>query len=424
MTINDIYCFKSNMRVLQHNNRAIIANIHTGEWTKISKECLNILNAGIEHKMSFSQLCDCIGDADDKDYMSKIFQQMLALDVVGKTDETEYIKCEQVNFAITHRCNLSCTHCCVDADGLTGIEYLNTDDCKDIINKVIDVNPKQIIFTGGEPLIREDFWELLDYTSKNYDGQIVIMTNATLINETNIKELVKYAYSLDISIDGIDEETCSSIRGKGVFNKVIQNIKSLKDHNFNNIVLSMVKTKETEKYEKKFYELNDALGTKGIIRVFSPIGRGETNEKQLKTDEIYSGLSSENPEDSSDKDDNITNGMKVFHCGALTKSIYIDYKGFIFPCALLTREEYSLGNIKNISSLDIYLKERKYKSCAEYNTYQKLYPDKTEKCKDCDVNLFCWSCLHFIDLAKCRKLEISDRCKERKHDLTKIIWGE
>lgn len=424
MINNEPYCFKNNMKVLQHNNRVIVANIYTGEWTKISQECLDILKKGIEHNMSFSQLCDCIEDSDDRVYMTKIFQQMITLDVVGIVNEKDYTKCEQIDFAITHRCNLSCAHCCVDPDSSNAIEHLNTAECKDIINKIIEVNPKQITFTGGEPLIREDFWELLRYTSKHYEGHIGIMTNALLINEANVKELVKNVYSIDISIDGIDESSCSPIRGKGVFDKVIQNIKLLKDNGFNNICLSMVETMETQKYVKKFHELNDKLGTKGITRIFSPIGRGEINENLFKTDEMYNGLSSTNPENSIDKYKDITNGMKVFHCGALIRSIYINYKGLIFPCALLARDEFSLGDLKLICSLDKYLSEHKYKGCREYSTFQELYPDRFEKCKNCDVNLFCWSCLHFIDLVNNGKLIISNRCRDRKHDLSKVIWRE
>ena len=51
------------------------------------------------------------------------------------------------------------------------------------------------------------------------------MTNGTLITPKNVKEIVSQIDSIDISLDGADEESCAVIRGKGVFEKVVSSIK-------------------------------------------------------------------------------------------------------------------------------------------------------------------------------------------------------
>lgn len=51
------------------------------------------------------------------------------------------------------------------------------------------------------------------------------MTNGTLIIPKNVEEIVSQIDSLDISLDGADEESCAVIRGKGVFEKVVSSIK-------------------------------------------------------------------------------------------------------------------------------------------------------------------------------------------------------
>lgn len=118
-----------------------------------------------------------------------------------------------------------------------------------------------ITLSGGEPLLRGDFKELLKYLKNNYNGHIGISTNGTLITNSNAELLVKYADQIDISVDGVDEETCSIVRGKGVFEKVIKSIKILQDKGFSNISLSMVFSDKNEYLEPSFLELNKKLGT-------------------------------------------------------------------------------------------------------------------------------------------------------------------
>lgn len=110
----------------------------------------------------------------------------------------------------------------------------------------------KLVFSGGEPMVRSDFWEILDYTRKNYKGKIDIATNATLINEANVDRLIANVNRLDISIDGIDEDSCSEIRGKGVFNKVIRSINLLKERGFDEIYLSMVISDYNKELKKVF----------------------------------------------------------------------------------------------------------------------------------------------------------------------------
>lgn len=243
------------------------------------------------------------------------------------------------------------------------------------------------------------------------------MTNGVLIKEDNVDFLMKHLYSIDISIDGVDEETCSKIRGKGVFGKVVNSIKLLKSRGYNNISLSMVVTHETEQFVDRFDQLNEELGTVGMKRVFSPVGRGETNKESLMVEE----RTSENLTDEKAKDIDL-NAFTVYHCGALEKTLYINYKGFIFPCGLLEKDEYAIGNVRDIEDFSAFIEEERYCKCKGYNKFESILPDKFERCANCEVNLFCWSCLHFIDMVKDGKLAINHRCKERKHDLMKIIW--
>ena len=59
---------------------------------------------------------------------------------------------------LTNRCNLHCLHCCADS-GRGDIENeLSTKEMKDVFKKVVEWNPRRIMISGGEPLLRKDFF--------------------------------------------------------------------------------------------------------------------------------------------------------------------------------------------------------------------------------------------------------------------------
>ncbi|WP_330653158.1 radical SAM protein, partial [Clostridioides difficile] len=71
-------------------------------------------------------------------------------------------------------------------------------------------------------LIREDFFEIIKYIKQKLpDTKLILSTNGTLIDEHNVDFIITNFEKIDISIDGVDENTCSETRGKGVFHKVI-----------------------------------------------------------------------------------------------------------------------------------------------------------------------------------------------------------
>lgn len=424
MNNDKILYLKDNLKLLERDNQVILGNRENGKWLKISKECMDILKKGIDYNYTVSNFLDCFADELDKKYFNNLFDRLKELDVISYIGEDAQIVERKVDFAITHRCNLRCTHCCVDADALGGKEYLSTKEIINSLDKIVLLHPTHIILTGGEAMVRKDFFEILEYLHGSYDGQIVLMTNSTLIDRNNADSLVKYLDAIDISLDGIDEESCSKIRGKNVFNKVIGSIRLLQECGFDKISLSMVMTKENLKFREQFKELNRSLGTRAIPRAFSPIGRGENNEENLSPAFNYSNVTVEGAEQPAIyTKEEMLGKLRICHCSALNKTIYINYKGDIFPCPLFEKDEYLLGNILEIESMKYFYDNKTYKDSIGNNSLINIQPDRHVKCKDCDVNLFCWNCLHFLDIYGDNDPVMKIRCKEKKRELQEAIWG-
>jgi len=404
--------WSKNLKKLVRNHRIIIANRNTGNWLKLSKECFDILEEAMENKLSEDELLCIIVDEKDKIYFRELISKIKELELFDNTD-TDNSELNQVYFLITNRCNLNCIHCSMNASQSKTDEYLDTNKIIYVLEQIIKMNPKQIVLSGGEPLIRKDFLEILTYLRNRFKGHITLMTNGVLINEGNINDIVNNIDSIDLSIDGVDEESCSVIRGKGVFAKVINTINLLHKIDFDKISLSMVFGNRNYHILSDFYKLNCKYGTKPIPRAFSPIGRGKINA------DVFNQIFESNTKQVNFE--TLRDTLKACNCKACKKEICVDYKGDIYPCALLVKPQYFLGSMLNIQNIQDVLDYSRQENLSGYKEFLKLYPDKIEKCEKCDVNLFCWSCLHFSDIYKDSD-EFNERCNEKKEALNKLIW--
>ncbi|MCK8816105.1 putative heme d1 biosynthesis radical SAM protein NirJ1 [Natroniella sulfidigena] len=125
---------------------------------------------------------------------------------------------------MTRTCNLSCTHCYSDSDYKDYSGELSTAEAKEFIDDLADFNVPVLLFSGGEPLIRDDIFELAEYTAEK-GIRPTISTNGTLITKDVAQRLkgIGVGY-VGISLDGL-EETNDQFRGKeGAFKKALEGI--------------------------------------------------------------------------------------------------------------------------------------------------------------------------------------------------------
>ncbi|MDI9610668.1 MAG: radical SAM protein [Archaeoglobaceae archaeon] len=100
---------------------------------------------------------------------------------------------------ITDRCNLKCVHCYAKT-GFRAKE-LSTEECKRIITELAEFKVPLILFSGGEPLMREDIFEIAEFAKKK-NIKVVLSTNGTLIDKDTAEELKVFDY-VGISLDGV-----------------------------------------------------------------------------------------------------------------------------------------------------------------------------------------------------------------------------
>ncbi|MEG2789674.1 MAG: radical SAM protein, partial [Romboutsia sp.] len=181
----NIHKYTDNLRITIKDDLVILGCEDSKNWIKISSESFNILNKVLEMNLSHSEILGCFELEKDKKYFDELVNKLYEAKILINTNDITRRNISSVYFILTNRCNLSCTHCCADALDLNSVDDLNTYSIFKIIDKVAALNPENIVISGGEPLVRDDIWEIMEYMKERFSSNIEIMTNGLLINENN-----------------------------------------------------------------------------------------------------------------------------------------------------------------------------------------------------------------------------------------------
>ena len=146
---------------------------------------------------------------------------------LGRLNSDPFIPPEHAYFSLTNRCNLRCKMCDIPKYSSKEEDELSTKELKNIIFQIKEMGIQHLILSGGEPLLRKDLLELVEYAVAKDIKMVDIITNGTLLNDDFIKKLIKYKLNhVTVSLDGLSKIN-SEIRGQGAFEKAEINIDKL-----------------------------------------------------------------------------------------------------------------------------------------------------------------------------------------------------
>ncbi|RLI74520.1 radical SAM/SPASM domain-containing protein [Archaeoglobales archaeon] len=174
---------------------------------------------------------------------------------------------------LTYSCNLKCKHCYSTA-GKPWKDELDTKEAFKALDVLADAGVTSIAFSGGEPLLRRDFFELAS-KARDYGIFVSVATNGTLLTKENVKRLKECGIGfVQISLDG-DKEHHERFRGvNGIFEKVMEGIKNAKNEG----LITCISTTATKvNYEAifKVMDLAEELDIEWFMLYnYIPTGRG------------------------------------------------------------------------------------------------------------------------------------------------------
>ncbi len=176
---------------------------------------------------------------------------------------------------ITRTCNLNCVHCYSGSENRKYPGELSTDQCKAVLDDLAAFKVPAVLFSGGEPLVRHDLFELAEY-ARSLGLHVVLSTNGTLIKPETAKRLkdLNFAYvgiSLDSAIPAIHDEFRGS---EGAFERTMTGFRNCRAVD-QKVGLRLTLTRHTA---ENLDALFDLIEREGIDRAcfyhLCPAGRG------------------------------------------------------------------------------------------------------------------------------------------------------
>lgn len=285
---------------------------------------------------------------DAEIYTAAFLDKMYKAGIIAwKKEKIDYKKNwsppSMVYWDITSECNLSCIHC-YNLSGSPHENELSTEEIKRILEEMSGFGVENITFSGGEPLLRKDFFEIADHAKSLEFKSVGIATNATLIDRVIAKKLKLSNLDIQVSIDGDIAEIHDAMRGmKGAFDRAIRGIKLLQEEG-NEVSVCTTATKLNVDRIPNIVQLMQNLSVENYrVQGFMPIGRGKTNTERLRLSpqrmkELVEYLVSRNIAVSSYKltlkspPTDLVDYYQSGSCSAAISSCSITSEGNVVPC--------------------------------------------------------------------------------------------
>jgi mycofactocin radical SAM maturase len=261
-----------------------------------------------------------------------------------------------LTWELTYACNLSCVHC-LSSSGRRDPRELSTVECKAVIDELERMQVFYVNIGGGEPTVRPDFWELVDYATAHRVG-VKFSTNGIKITPEVARRLAASDYvDVQISLDGATAEVNDAVRGAGSYETAIRAMRNLADAGFRGFKISVVMTRENVDQLDAFKAIADCYDAQLRITRLRPSGRGadvwdELHVTAAQQRQLYDWLVGNG--------EAVLTGDSFFHlaafgdalpglnlCGAGRVVCLIDPVGDVYACPFAIHDNFLAGNVRS-----------------------------------------------------------------------------
>jgi mycofactocin biosynthetic radical S-adenosylmethionine protein MftC len=291
-----------------------------------------------------------------------------------------------LTWELTYACNLACIHC-LSSSGRRDPRELSTAECKRIIDELQQMQVFYVNVGGGEPTVRRDFWELLDYATA-HDIGVKFSTNGSRITPAVAARLADSDYvDVQISLDGATSDVNDVVRGTGSYAMAVRAMERLAEAGFAGFKVSVVVTRQNVVQLDAFKALADRCGAQLRLTRLRPSGRGadvwdELHPTAAQQRELYEWLRAHG--------EDVLTGDSFFHlsaygealpglnlCGAGRVVCLIDPVGDVYACPFAIHDAFLAGNVRGDGGFTEVWRESEL--------FQELRrPQRAGACSSCD----------------------------------------
>ena len=260
-----------------------------------------------------------------------------------------------LTWELTYACNLACAHC-LSSSGRRDPRELSTEECKAVIDELQRMQVFYVNIGGGEPTVRNDFWELLDYATSR-DVGVKFSTNGIKVDAEAARRIAANPYvDVQISIDGATADVNDAVRGEGSYATAIRALQHLSDAGVS-AKLSVVCTRHNLGQLDLLKAIADRFGAQLRLTRLRPSGRGadvwdELHPTAVQQRELYDWLVLHG--------EGVLTGDSFFHlaaygaplpglnlCGAGRVVCLIDPVGDVYACPFAIHDQFLAGSVRS-----------------------------------------------------------------------------
>lgn len=270
----------------------------------------------------------------------------------------------EVQWLTTYRCNSDCAYCEASANEGKG-EELTTEQIKSVLDELKILRVKELFISGGEPLLRADLFEVIDYAHKL--GLSIAMITNSLLYEKYKEEIknarIKYIWT---SVDGLCRTHDTNRGHPGAYEKTLDAVRYYTQINIPfRVVNTLVHPGNYDELPELFNELKKAGITRWRLALAISVGRAKENKWFLSPDKIQKLFQYV---EEIRRDFNVDFSEELgylgcwdtklkdfpFICPAGQNYCVILPYGDVLPCQIVYDTKYSEGNIKEKSFKEIW----------------------------------------------------------------------
>ena len=190
----------------------------------------------------------------------------------------DFLKINTLYIELTHACNQHCKHCYLNGGTHHTVAEMSTEQIKKIFREFKEQGGRSAVITGGEPLMRKDIWEILDYVDE-LEIPFTFASNSLAMNAERRARLASYKYLAlyFTSILGVDAKKHQYITEKDSYDNVMESLQFFTEHSvptYVQVTLARDYVDDIEKIAK------DLMQFKNCVVKFTPIATLGVKEEE------------------------------------------------------------------------------------------------------------------------------------------------
>lgn len=381
------YEFSKGIVTIPFENQYVAINSNAAKWLVLSSEEFKFFELLREHSIK-----EAISI-----YNKPEIAKLVIANIEGRhffeDEECKKVSCGafSLHFYITSGCNMRCPHCFISAGDVLR-DDLSFEEIQQTLKSFKSIGGEKVTLTGGEVAMRKDLEDIIR-SAKDVSLKVEILTNGVLWTDEKIQRLSPYIDSVQISIDGYDEESNAPIRGKGNFDRALKALTSFAQNGVYSAVAitppySIIDGEHIKDYvifaqklKKKFEQFPDKLNIRFTLDLLD--GREITlsqRERDLYHFAILKIYSAYYGTDATDMPFILQRRANQLLDNCSFGNLAIKANGDIFLCSR-TDDCVSIGNVRSIDFEEVR------EQCLMAKKFSNI--DNLTPCKQCPLKYIC-----------------------------------